>query len=53
MCIRDSSPIVLDVFVTPTGHVVIFDGPGGIYTLAFDPTLDVPVPMPWTADAWL
>lgn len=50
----DYGPVTLDVFVLPDGSLLTYDAKSGAYTLRFDPeNTSVPVPEPWTEDAWI
>ena len=49
----DPAPEVLDVLALENGDLVSYDGRGGVYVYRFDDTASVPVPAPWTKDAWI
>ncbi|MBI2077379.1 MAG: hypothetical protein HYT80_03270 [Euryarchaeota archaeon] len=49
----DPAPEVLDVLALENGDLVSYDGRGGVYVYRFTDTGDVPVPAPWTKDAWI
>jgi hypothetical protein len=46
-------PIVPDVFALGDGTFAAFDGPSGVYVVDHERTGEVPVPEPWTEDAWI
>lgn len=47
------APTVLDTVPLPTGELVVYDAPSGVYTVSFDADSPMPAPEPWTEDSWL
>lgn len=41
------APVILDVNPTPDGHLVVYDGTTGLYTVRFDASNPAPPPDPW------
>ncbi|MBW3583251.1 MAG: hypothetical protein KY455_09155 [Euryarchaeota archaeon] len=39
------APEVLDMELLPDGTVVVFDGPSGVYTVRYDPSVQAPAPI--------
>jgi hypothetical protein len=45
----DYSPFVLDVFPFEDDTLVIYDGLSGVYSVKYDPTMELAAPKPWPA----
>lgn len=43
----DLTPFVLDAFTSPDHTISVFDGYSGLYSVKFDPTVELPAPTPW------
>jgi hypothetical protein len=47
------APFVEEIYALDNGDLVTFDDWGGLYTFRFHPEIALPIPTPWTADAWI